>query len=227
MDESNKKHTLSTLKDTLQRVQMYSKGLRLQLLAAEHLVDNLSGLDSKNSIKPSDMIDKKLSFAAKFAIDASTGPLTPEKFAEFFMVDAFRKPFGGVLPILRRFTDDVEGAREQLMEVRDSISEYHNMYMTDQKILDNNVIRRINKLDKNLEKEYTAEMCSNKRQTKMDDFYASKKRRIGEETSEDCSGNIKDNVEMVNEAGTSGTTESDSKEKSESLIKREEQSEST
>ncbi|CAL1289294.1 unnamed protein product [Larinioides sclopetarius] len=78
--------------------------------------------------------------------------LDPVEFKRFLLQVIPEKPDRRVLPILRSFTAEVNEVVDQLLNLRKSLYGYHKDYMVEHE-KDNNIIERIERLIKNIEKE--------------------------------------------------------------------------
>ncbi|GFS29082.1 hypothetical protein NPIL_502621 [Nephila pilipes] len=107
--------------------------------------------------------------ATKLLTDTTEGTLNSEDFTNLLLYESFGKPKPPVLPIVRSFSVDVDGVVLQLQYFRSALEKYHDEHRNEHK-KDMNLIRRIGKLIKNIEKEQNNEMELGRHQTSMTEY---------------------------------------------------------
>lgn len=112
----------------------------------------------------------KLSPTAMKLCDSMTGYiLNVEDFKKLLMQKSFGKPRPPVLPIVRSFSTNVNDVVFQLQVFRERLLQSHEEYMKEHK-KDLNLIRRIDRLVKNIKEEQNEETKYGLHQTSMNNY---------------------------------------------------------
>ncbi|GFY58083.1 hypothetical protein TNIN_368731 [Trichonephila inaurata madagascariensis] len=155
----------SKITDIERNVKVVKEGLgHLQALSevTEHLQEQ-----EQNEIQED---IRKLSPTASRLFDSLSGhTLNKENFKNLLMFKSFGKPKPPVLPVIRSFSSNVDGVKSQLLCYRNALDQSHLEYMNEHK-KDLNLIKRIDRLVKNINEELSAETVYGLHQTSMNEY---------------------------------------------------------
>ncbi|GIY68756.1 hypothetical protein CEXT_473921 [Caerostris extrusa] len=94
------------------------------------------------------------------------------KFLNFLLKKVYGKPKPDVLPIVRSYWKDEDDFKLRLITLKSDLKKRHIEYMEGQHKKDKNLIRRIDRLEKNIEKEQREERRRTTHQTTITRYYA-------------------------------------------------------
>lgn len=123
---------------------------------------------------------------AQSVIQDSKGPLKPDNLFKFLMNDVLDKQCKEPSTIIRKYSNDTEGVRKQLSEVRNEVQK-RMLYMKRQKELDMRFIKTIEKLDKAIEEEDAKSVHSNKKQRILNEYFPGTNTNNGSHKINQCS----------------------------------------
>ncbi|GIY70022.1 hypothetical protein CDAR_536741 [Caerostris darwini] len=92
------------------------------------------------------------------------------KFLDFILKEVYGKPKPSVLPIVRSYWKDEDDFMLRLSTLTSDLKRRHQEYMEEHR-KDTNLIRRIDCLNKNIEREQTEERRRTTRQTTITNYY--------------------------------------------------------